>query len=267
MDLPSAIPDRLQYNIKATAVDSTNTMKSTPADGQDFYQGDSTSTMRFVIPHSTFCEFCDPTMSRFRMQIQVFTPNDLIPYDGTIDRKLKGHGNDSQEYVFFDRGIESIIRRVQIFDTSGNLLESIDHYNCLYAVTELCTSEPDVRKSRGRFTMECLDAWNYEIGSCVWPEQFPTILSADRQNQPRVINVAFNLVSGVFGGSCEKYWPMKAINGLVIELQLQNPQECLGYRFVPILAADLAKLARHNVNSDYARQNNWIEGVASDNQQ
>ena len=50
-----------------------------------------------------------------------------------------GQGNDSQEYVFFDRGIESIIRRLQIFDTGGNLLESIDHYNCLYAITELWT--------------------------------------------------------------------------------------------------------------------------------
>ena len=93
--------------------------------------------------------------------------------------------------MFFDRGIESIIRRLQIFDTGGNLLESIDHYNCLYAVTELCTSEPDVRKSRGRFTMECLDPWNYEIGACVWPEQFATSLSADRYNQPRAINVTF----------------------------------------------------------------------------
>ena len=101
----------------------------------------------------------------------------------------------------------------------------------------------------------------------MWPEQFPTILSADKLNQPRVINVAFNLISAVFGGGCEKYWPMKAINGLVIELQLENPQECLGYRFVPILAADLAKLLKPNHDNDYARQNNWIAGVASDNQQ
>ena len=169
MDAPPAVPDRLQYNIKATAVDSTNTMKSTPADGQDYYQGDSTSTIHFVTPHSTFCEFCDPTMSRFRMQLQVIVPNNMIGFDNTVERKIIGQGNDSQEYVFFDRGIESIIRRLQIFDTGGNLLESIDHYNCLYAITELCTSEPDVRKSRGRFTMECFDPWNYEVGACVWP--------------------------------------------------------------------------------------------------
>ena len=109
MDAPPAVPDRLQYNIKASAVDSTNTMKSSPADGQEFYQGDSTSTIRFVIPHSTFCEFCDPTMSRIRMQLQVNLPNNMIGYDGSIERKILGFGQDSQEYVFFDRGIESII--------------------------------------------------------------------------------------------------------------------------------------------------------------
>ena len=73
----------------------------------------------------------------------------------------------SQEYVFFDHGIESIIPSLEIFDTGGNLLENSDHYNCLYAINKLCTSEPDVRKSRDRFTMECFDPWNYEIGVCM----------------------------------------------------------------------------------------------------
>ena len=45
--------------------------------------------------------------------------------------------------------------------------------------------------------------------SCVWLEQFPTILSGERVNQPRVINVPFNLICSVFGGGYEKYWPLK----------------------------------------------------------
>ena len=94
--------------------------------------------------------------------------------------------------------------------------------------------------------MECFDPWNYEVGACVWPEQFPTTVNAERTNQSRVLNVTLNLISAVFGGGCEKYWPMKAINGLVIELQLGNPAECLGYRFVPILNADRAKLPTVN---------------------
>ena len=54
--------------------------------------------------------------------------------------------------------------------------------------------------------------------------------------------MTFNLISGVFGGTCEKYWPLKAINGLIIELQLENPCECLGYRFVPVKEADVRAL-------------------------
>ena len=146
--------------------------------------------------------------------------------------------------MFFDRGVESIIRRAQIFDTSGNLLESIDHYNALYAITELCTGEPDVRKGRGRFTMECMTINDYDRGSAVWPEPNPQTVTLGEvwQNQPRVLEVTFNLISGVFGGTCEKYWPLKAINGLVIELQLENVTEALSYRFIPIQNEDVEAL-------------------------
>ena len=168
-----AVPDRLKFDIKATAVDGSNTMKTTPADGSDYYRGEVGSTVRFVVPHSTFSDFCDPTMSRFRFQIQVLVPNNLIPYDNSISLKVKGEAFYSKEVVFFDRGIESIIQRVQIFDTSGNLLESIDHYNALYAITELCTGKPDVRKGQGRFTMECMTINDYGRGSAVWPEPQP----------------------------------------------------------------------------------------------
>ena len=54
------------------------------------------------------------------MQIQVIVPNNMIGFDNTVQRKMLGQGNDSQEYVFFDRGIESIIRRLQIFDPGGS---------------------------------------------------------------------------------------------------------------------------------------------------
>ena len=125
-------------------------------------------------------------MSRFRFQIQVLVPNNLIPYDNSISLKVKGEASHSKEVVFFDRGVESIIRRVQIFDTSGNLLESIDHYNALYAITELCTGEPDVRKGQGRFTMECMTINDYDRGSAVWPEPNPQTVTLGEvwQNQP-----------------------------------------------------------------------------------
>ena len=111
--------------------------------------------------------------------------------------------------------------------------------------------------------MECLDPWNYETGSCVWPEQFPTVLSAEKENQPRIINVAFNMISAVFGGGCEKYWTLKAINGLVIEIQLENPAECLGYRFVSIIADDINRLPKPNVSNQGCMLSNYMDGVTT----
>jgi len=101
----------------------------------------------------------------------------------------------------------------------------------------------------------------------VWPEQFPTSVNAEQTNQPRVLNVTFNLISVVFSGGCEKYWPLKVINGLVIELQLENPAECLGYRFVPIKGGDIDHLPNVNKSSMTTLKNNYIAGVTSDAEQ
>jgi hypothetical protein len=239
MDIPLGVPNNLQYNLKATAVSSTNKMVSNPADGTDKYDGTTTSVLRFVIPHSAYDEFCDPSMSRIRLQMQLIIPNNtLMTTDGTrpqnYNAKSLYNDNRDLETIFLDRGIESIIRRLEIFDTNGNRLESIDNYNCLYAVTELCTALPEVRQGRGRFTFECLTESNYERGSELWPcnKNFYQTIDTNA-NQPRTYELTFNLISGVFGGTAEKYWPLKTINGLVIELQLENPVDCLCYKFTP----------------------------------
>ena len=161
-----AVPDRLRYDLKATAVASTNKMMSQPADGTDQYDGNPSSTLRFVVPHCTFAEFCDPTMSRFRIQFQLVVPNNSR--ETGLVNNFANDGRDI-EAIFLDRGIESMIRRLEIFDTGGNRLESIDHYNCLYAITELCTNSPEVRKTRGRFAFECLTEKDYTYGTDVWP--------------------------------------------------------------------------------------------------
>ena len=225
------VPDRMRYNLKVTAVESTNKLTTGPANGTDTYIGGTSSTIEFTIPHSSMNEFVDPVMSRFRFRLQVFLP----PY--MLNNPARNTNND-KEYVYFDRGFESLIRRIDIYDMNGNLLEAIDHYNCLYAITELCTSEPETRKSRGRFTMECLQEKDYATGSAIWPDQqYQTLTSLQSSSQqahaPRAYEVCFNLISGVFGGTCEKYWPLKAINGLRVLIQLENPTDAFTYRFVP----------------------------------
>ena len=93
METAPAVPDRLRYNLKATAVDSTNRLYNVYADGTDTYDGSPSSTIRFVIPHSSMDEFCDPSMSRFRMQFTATLPRpandywiDKYPGDGTTYR-------------------------------------------------------------------------------------------------------------------------------------------------------------------------------------
>ena len=49
-------------------------------------------------------------------------------------------------YVRFERGPESMFRRVLIQDASGNLLESFENYNDLYCLTELLTDSKQNRE-------------------------------------------------------------------------------------------------------------------------
>ena len=60
-----------------------------------------------------------------------------ILFEFELDATTAGWAN---LFARWERGPESMFRRVQIFDASGNMLENIDHYNELYALTELCTN-------------------------------------------------------------------------------------------------------------------------------
>ena len=57
---------------------------------------------------------------------------------------------------------------------------------------------------------------------------------------------------------------MKAINGLIIELQLENPCECLGYRFMPMKEADVRTLPKPHGEEDDYLINNYMDGVTTD---
>ena len=124
------VPDRMRYNLKVTAVESTNKLPTGPANGTDTYAGGTSSTIEFTIPHSSMSEFVDPVMSRICFRLQVYLPNGMI---NNPDR----NPYTDKESIHLDRGFESLIRRLEIYDMNGNLLEAIDHYNCLYAITEL----------------------------------------------------------------------------------------------------------------------------------
>ena len=122
----------------------------------------------------------------------------------------------------------------------------------LYAVAELCTGVPQVRQTRGRFTMECCTFEDFELGTPLWPVRLPK-----DTNQPRTFELSFNLLSGVFGGTCEKYWPLKAINGLIIEIQLETPVDAFKYRFKPS-TTDVGDAAYKKPTHDHSA--GWYNG-------
>ena len=102
---------------------------------------------------------------------------------------------------FFERGPESIIRRLQIKDTQGRMLEDIDQYNLVYAVTEICTNNEQNRKNRDQFHME---------GNTTFPDlggwiRHHTEGPQNGMNGAETIsfNLTFTPFSAVFGGACE----------------------------------------------------------------
>jgi hypothetical protein len=82
--------------------------------------------------------------------------------DVTLANGIGGGGNTAlgadtnNGYIRFERGPESMFRRVQIQDSSGNLLESIENYNDLYCLTELLSDNVSNRKGVSTFHGEGL---------------------------------------------------------------------------------------------------------------
>jgi hypothetical protein len=158
----------------------------------------------------------DPTATRIKMTFTMTWPTEL---------------SKSVHTFFFERGPESIIRRFQIRDIQGRVLEDIDNYNLVYAITEICTNEEITRRRRGMFHME---------GNSIFPDLGGWIKHPDaglQNGYSNAVSATFDLTftpfSAVFGGACEKYIPLSVMEGMEIHLQLENIQSCIGYRFIP----------------------------------
>ena len=76
--------------------------------------------------------YCDFSSSYFRFGVNVGLTD---AYTAPSSYATKANAG----YLRFERGPESMFRRVQIFDAAGNLLENFEHYNDLYCTTELMT--------------------------------------------------------------------------------------------------------------------------------
>ena len=117
----------MRCGLKPIAVESKAHLLTIPCADTNLYTGDTSSTIIFWIQHNPSSRYIDPTAPKFDF------PTFIKP----------------SEMFFLERGPESIIRRFTIKDIQGRVLEDIDQYNMLYAITEICTGDPVTRQKRG----------------------------------------------------------------------------------------------------------------------
>jgi hypothetical protein len=145
-----AITDRMRFGIKPSAVRSSNFIKvqkaSSPSGNQLLSLGNQ---IIFDIPNLGSGYYIDWSTSYFRFGIAMQLG------DGDFDPTQVDRANNG--YVRFDRGPESMFRRVEITDFGGgNPLENFENYNDLYCATELMTSNSNLRSKCGLFHGEGL---------------------------------------------------------------------------------------------------------------
>ena len=108
--------------MKASAVRSENYLHNIQAsNGSTFTVGMGTDIV-FEVPALGNGYYCDYCTSYFRMRIDCTLPVALSAVSGQTHTQANG-------YVRFERGPESMFRRVVIQDASGNLLENFENYN------------------------------------------------------------------------------------------------------------------------------------------
>mmetsp|Transcript_5361 Transcript_5361/g.8810 ORF Transcript_5361/g.8810 Transcript_5361/m.8810 type:complete len:516 (+) Transcript_5361:2278-3825(+) len=222
----TAVSNMMRYSVKQSAVRSENSLRNIKAsNGTSFTQALGTDII-FEIPASANGTYIDFSKSFFRFT-KTFTFN-----PGTTKNDLA-----------YERGPESCLRRVQIFDAGGTLLENFEHYNECYALMELTTSCASDRKGLaknyhegyqwvngtgqienypdlGGNILHCeANAMTNGVGKLL---QVPSSTSINDTAQTFTVDVVFQLSSALFGGSSQKYIPSTALNGIRYVLTLDS---------------------------------------------
>lgn len=260
------VSDAMLYNLNPSAIQSSVHMKTLNCDGGSIYQGGINSKIVFTVPHIPGGEYWDASMSRFRCIFRLHVP---VPTRETAQgsqtyvleqRNGSNHANDivndpripppdvlslnriSEDQtagqfidcIRFERGCESIIRRLEVKDQSGQLVESLNDYNLIYAITEICQDDQNSRQTRGSFQGEKCYSENHAMGAFLYPPANRSELVVTGKDKAyRDFELTFSTVSAVVGGPARKAWPMSSFNGLRIELTLEDPAGCLTYTSFP----------------------------------
>ena len=108
------VSDKMRYGLKPIAVESKAHVLTLPCIGASNYVGDTSSNIVFRIQHNPSGRFVNPTATRIKFTFEIVFPA----------------GIRAQDAFCFERGPESLIRRMQIKDIQGRVLEDIiDQYN------------------------------------------------------------------------------------------------------------------------------------------
>jgi hypothetical protein len=219
----TAVSDRMRYGVKPTAVRSENILSSIKASNGNAFDGNGTSKIIFDIPAQAGGFYLDAAATRF-----------------SFDLKMSNIGGgvvtDVADIVYFDKGPNSIIQRLEIFDTAGHKLEDLENYNLTYKLIEVCTSDPVTQACRGSFLKESQPAMSAKAGenaavpfTCketrggyVYAVTGTVLTGAGAYTNNVHTNQHFSLCfhSAVFGGGCERYYPMSAMNGFRMYITL-----------------------------------------------
>ena len=126
-----------------------------------------------------------------------------------------------------------MIKHFQIKDIQGRILEDIDNYNLVYAVTEICMNKTSTRRARDQFCMQGNDTLADFGGWIRHPtEGFQNVYSSDGIAQVIALDGSFTPFSAVFAGACEFFLPLSVMEGMEIWLYLENPQSVVKYQFI-----------------------------------
>ena len=150
---PSAVSDKMKFGVKPSAVRSSSFLKvqkaASPSGNQTMSLGNQ---IIFDIPNLGTGYYIDWSTSYFRFGVNVQLGHDLIVASDANPTPRKNNG-----YVRFERGPESMFRRIEIQDYGGgNDLENFENYNDLYCATELMTSNSALRSKCGMYHGEGL---------------------------------------------------------------------------------------------------------------
>ena len=139
----SAVSDKMKFGVKPSAVRSSSFLKiqkaASPSGNQVMSLGNQ---IIFDVPNLGTGYYIDWSTSYFRFGINV-----------QLGTSLAGGGvHRDNGYVRFERGPESMFRRIEYQDYGGGTdLENFENYNDLYCLTELLTNNASNRSGVDTF--------------------------------------------------------------------------------------------------------------------